>query len=286
MVVRDVDGRTGREDPGTKTTYAATTGSIVHVEFGSTDVEATGAFLEAAFGWTVERDEAYDYVTWRAADPPFGGVVDRDGAPFEMPATLLYLAVDDVDAATAAVRDAGGEVLLDSMAIPDVGALTAFREPGGVVEAVWEDRGGMTGGGGPRFTDEPGPGSVVHVEHYAEDPGATRAFHEAVFDWTYEDVEGDGYVLARPPTPPAGGLLPATDDVPVGALLYLLVEDAAAAVGTVEDAGGTVLREPFDVEGWGTMAVVEAPGDVVLATWEAAGAPEEPPADSEPATTA
>ena len=266
-------------------TFEATAGSIVHVEFGSTDVAATGAFLEEAFGWDVERDEAYDYVMWRAADPPFGGLVDRETAPFEMPATLVYLAVDDVEAATAAIRDAGGEVLVEAMEIPDVGALTAFREPGGVVEAVWEDR-GDGGSDPPRFTDEPGPGSVVHVEQYAEDPDATRAFHESVFGWTYEAVEGGDYVLAHPPTPPAGGLLTAGEPMPVGNLLYLLVGDAASAVAAVEAAGGTVLRPPFDVEGWGTMAVVEAPGGVVLATGEAVEATDEPAADSEPAPTA
>lgn len=117
-------------------------------------------------------------------------------------------------------------------------------------------------------THDPPDGSIVHVELYSEDGESTRTFYEEVFDWSFEDVEGGGYTLANPPSPPNGGLLAAGEHMPPGTLAYLRVADATATCRAIEAAGGRVVREPFDVDGWGTMAVFEAPGGVVQAVWE------------------
>ncbi len=264
------------------TTYEPTSGSIVHVELTSEDVEASRTFFEETFGWEIEVDEEMDYTLWRPPNPPGGGIMapdasdsdDQAGTPFEQPPTMFYVDVEDLAATREAIVEAGGEVLLEEMEVPEMGVFTVFREPGGVVEAAWE----TLYEGDPsedeemaawfRFTDDPEPGSVTHFEFYSDDPDATRAFHEAVFDWEFESVGDGGYTMVRPPTPPYGGVMEATEEMPVGTVLYLLVEDAGAARRTIEDAGGSILREPFEVEGWGTMAVFEAPGGVVLALWE------------------
>lgn len=266
------------------TDFESTSGSIVHVELTSEDVEASRAFFEETFGWQIEVDEEMDYTVWRPPNPPGGGMVargagdsdDQAGMPFEQPPTLFYVDVDDLAETQEAIVEAGGEVLLEEMEVPGMGVFTVFREPGGVVEAAWEP----LYEGDPsadeemaawyRFTDEPEPGSVTHFEFYSEDPEATRGFHEAVFGWAFETVEDGGYTMVRPPTPPYGGVMEASEEMPVGTLLYLLVEDAEAACEAIGGSGGAVLRDPFEVEGWGTMAVFEAPGGVVFALWESA----------------
>lgn len=275
------------------TDYESTSGSIVHVELTSEDVEASRAFFEETFGWEIEVDEEMDYTIWRPPNPPGGGMMargagdsdDQTGMPFEQPPTLFYVAVDDLAETREAIVEAGGEVLLEEMEVPEMGVFTVFREPGGVVEAAWEtrDEGEPPEDEWYRFTDDPEPGSVTHFEFYSDDPAATRAFHEAVFGWDLESVGDGGYTMIRPPTPPYGGVMEATEEMPVGTLLYLIVEDAGAAREAIEDAGGAILREPFEVEGWGTMAVFEAPGDVVLALWESAtGAVEAASSDEAP----
>jgi len=258
------------------TTYESTSGSIVHVELYSDDVEATQAFYEETFGWSFEPIEGTEgagemgYTVWRAADPPFGGLVGpMEDAPFEPPVTLFYVGVEDLAATGEAIVEAGGELLMEEMPVPGMGVFTVFRDPGGVVEAAWETRYEEASEEEmSRITDEPDEGSITFFELYSEDPDATRAFHEAVFGWEFETVEEGGYTTIRPPTPPYGGVMAATDESPVGTLAYLLVGSAEDAARAIEDAGGSVLREPFDVEGWGTMAVFESPGGVLQAVWE------------------
>lgn len=250
-------------------TYAPKPGSIIHVELSSDDPDGTEAFYADAFGWAFEAVGGMDYTMWRSADPPFGGLVAAEAVP-DVPPVLCYLQTDDLADTVEALEGAGGEVVSEDE-VAGMGVFAVFREPGGVVEAVWQATGEPDGsdGDGPRFTDEPSPGSVVHVELYTDDVDATMAFHEAVFDWEFEVLEG-AYTLARPPTPPLGGVMPASAEMPVGTLVYVLVDDAAASCETMAAAGGEVLREPFEVEGWGTMAVVAAPGGIVQAVWERA----------------
>lgn len=250
------------------TTYEPTHGSIVHVELYSEDVDATRAFYGDVFGWTFEDVDGMDYTMFRAPSPPHGGLLAREDGDYRPPPTLVYLNADDLDGTRGAIEDAGGDLTVAEVEVAAEGAFAVFEAPGGVVQAAWEDRSGGEPTEGGRLTDEPALGSLVHVELYSGDPGATRSFYEAVFGWTFEDVGDGAYTIARPPTPPNGGLLPAGDQMPPGTLTYLLVEDVAGTCESVAAAGGDVVREPFDVGGWGTMAVFEAPGGVLQALWE------------------
>lgn len=253
------------------TTYESQSGSIVHVELNTEDSAGTRALLEDAFGWTFEVMEEMNYVSFQAPNPPGGGIMlEQEEGPFTPPPTTFYVNVEDIAETNDAITEAGGEILVESMEVPEMGVFTVFRDPGGVVQAAWENtyEGEPPEGGWPLFTDAPEPGSITHFELYSEDPEATRAFYGDVFGWAFEEVADGGYTMARPPTPPFGGVMPASDEMPVGTLLYLLVDDAEASMVAVGEAGGTVLREPFEVEGWGTMAVFQAPGDLVLAVWE------------------
>jgi hypothetical protein len=258
------------------TTYEATTGSIVHVELLSRDHPGTRGLLESTFGWEFDRDEEQEYLMWWAPNPPGGGLVDETTWPDAPASTVLYVRVDDVDATRTAIVDAGGELVVDEVEVPGMGVFVVFRDPGGVVNAAREDRfeGEPPEGGWPAFTDDPSPGSVAHFELYSEDPGATEAFYARVFDWTFESVDEGGYTMASPPTPPFGGLMAATEEWPAGTLLYLQVPGAEAACADVEAAGGRVLRNPFVVDEWGTMAVFETPGGTTLAVWESSGGDE------------
>ena len=261
------------------TTYEPTSGSIVHVELTPDDPDATRAFLEDTFGWSFEAMPEMNYVSFRAPNPPNGGLMlELEEGPYSPPPVVFYVNVEDLEATNEAITEACGELLVASMEVPEMGLFSVFADPGGVVGAAWEDtyEGEPPEGGWPRFTDEPAPGSITHVELYSEDPAATRAFYEDVVGWAFEET--GGYTMARPPTPPAGGIMPAGEPMPIGTLCYLLVEDATETMAAVEAAGGTVVREPFDVEGWGTMAVFGAPGGLTFALWESATPDAEAPA--------
>ncbi len=253
-------------------TYETTHGSIVHIDLNSDDAEATRAFYGKAFGWSFEAFGDMAYHLFRAPSPPNGGIMARQEGEFQPPATVLYLNVDDLAETRAAITEAGGQVLVEEIEVPEMGVFCMFRDPGGIVQAAWEDRyeGEPPEGGWPKLTDEPQPGAYCFFELYSEDPPATQAFYTSMFGWTFEDDEDGGYRFANPPTPPTGGLMEAGDHMPAGSLPYVLVASAEDACQAIDAAGGTVLREPFEVGGWGTMAVFEAPGGIVQAVWVSA----------------
>ena len=49
---------------------------------------------------------------------------------------------------------------------------------------------------------------------------------------------------------------------------YVLVDDAAAVKAAVKEAGGSVVGEPMDVEGLGTMAIFSDPEGAVFFFWQ------------------
>lgn len=266
------------------TTYEPGAGSIVHIELYSDDVDASRRFLGSVFGWEFEEFPEMDYTTWRAPNAPGGGLMAVEEGMEAFPRTLLYVSAESLDDVREAARAAGGSVVEAEIEVPEMGVFSILSDPAGVVTAAWEDRSGGEAPeeGWPALTDDPDPGSVTHFELYSEDTNATGSFVEAVYGWAVEAMEDGGYIMVRPPTPPAGGLMAATDEMPTGSIAYLLVEDAAETCTSSEAAGGTVLRDPFEIEGWGTMAVVEVPGGIPIALWEAVPAadPTEGPPES------
>jgi len=108
-------------------------GRIVHFEIPADDVARATAFYQKVFGWKIQ---------------PWGGPIDYhlietgpreqpgiDGAvmPREAPADRVVntVGVDDIEAARAAVRDAGGAVVTDVNDIPGVGKFCYCRDTEG-----------------------------------------------------------------------------------------------------------------------------------------------------------
>jgi predicted enzyme related to lactoylglutathione lyase len=89
------------------------------------DMERAWAFYSQVFGW--RPDTVY-------ADEKRLGAINGDFAPrsAELPAPRLVIRVDDLDAALAAVTDAGGVVITEPTAIPGFGMVYAtFRDSEG-----------------------------------------------------------------------------------------------------------------------------------------------------------
>lgn len=108
---------------------------LTHFAINTDDVAATQAFYEDVFGWTFR--EGY-------GPPGFVQIIDDTGAPMGAIQERRQLVpdartrgfecsfgVDDVDEVTARVIAAGGTLLMDRSAVPGVGYLIAFQDPGG-----------------------------------------------------------------------------------------------------------------------------------------------------------
>ena len=112
-------------------------GKICYVEIPSADVERSAAFYQAVFGWQIRRRgdgaTAFD-----------DGVGEVSGAfvagrpPLREPGLLLYIMVDDSEAAVRAVAAQGGEIVQPLGA--DAPEITArFRDPGGNVLGIYQE---------------------------------------------------------------------------------------------------------------------------------------------------
>ncbi len=114
-------------------------------ELATDDWPAAFAFYEAMFGW--RKVEAVDmgamgvYQLFAGDGAPIGGRFNRPpGAPG--PCWLYYFVVDDIDAAAARLKAAGGKVLNGPMSAPGGAWIVQAQDPQGVFFALTGPRKG------------------------------------------------------------------------------------------------------------------------------------------------
>ncbi len=104
------------------------TNTVVHWEIGGNDLDAMAAFYRELFGWEAAGFDA-DYRLVPLEDGIGGGFMRcHGGVP---PYVTSYVAVDDLDATLAKVKDLGGTPLVPPTPIPGVGAFALFQDPEG-----------------------------------------------------------------------------------------------------------------------------------------------------------
>jgi predicted enzyme related to lactoylglutathione lyase len=119
------------------------------------------------------------------------------------------------------------------------------------------------------------PGVPCWVDTNQPDPARAAAFYSGLFGWELEESmpeSADGsYLTARL----GGGEVGAISSMPEGAPpvpvwnTYLWVDDADATAEKVVQAGGSVLAEPFDIPGAGSMAILADTEGAVFSVWQA-----------------
>ncbi len=233
-------------------------GTPCFAELSTGDLDASVAFYEALFGWSV-----------RSVDTGRVEFVHRDlvvavaaaAAEGERPAGwVVHVATDDVAATAEAVVAAGGEVLRPPAPVGERGRVAVFRDPQQAVFAAWR-RGTFAGA---QIGSE--PSTVSWAEVVVRDPEQADAFYGKVFGWRmrpgelitaydYREWELLGRVVA--------GLVPMTDAThPPHARghwrISIEVEDCAATARRCAELGGTVAAGPLDV-GIGQYAYLRDP---------------------------
>ena len=111
----------------------------VHFEVHASNPQALITFYSALFGWTVNKWEGGDY--WMIHTGPDdqpginGGLMPRRGdAPQALAAVnafVITVDVDDIDAAVARGKAAGGSMALPKMPVPGIGWLAYLKDPDG-----------------------------------------------------------------------------------------------------------------------------------------------------------
>ena len=125
------------------------TSRVVHFEIPVDVPDRAGAFYHAVFGWTVRKWEPVDYWTMTTGDDPgpgAEGALTPRGAESE--GVLVYVGVDDIERAIAAVVAAGGTSLGEKMPIPTIGWMARVRDTEGNLIGLFQDDATVAAPGG------------------------------------------------------------------------------------------------------------------------------------------
>lgn len=212
------------------------------------DVEGAKSFYGDVLGWTFgEASSEYGNYTQAYSDgkavaavvPPMPG---QEEGPSQW---CLYLASPDAAATAGKIRENGGEVLMEPMAVGDFGTMCLARDPSGAVFGVWQ------AGQHEGFEVITEPGAYAWAEFFTREPAKTDDFLTAVFPYRAKQMEhdaidfrifdiGENTVLGR---------MKMTDDfppeVPSYVNVYFAVSDCDDAVAKATKLGGVLRFGPM-----------------------------------------
>jgi predicted enzyme related to lactoylglutathione lyase len=221
-------------------------------ELMTPDVTAAVAFYGAVTGWTGQAFGP-DYTVLSVGSAGVGGVMALSpemAAAGAKPGWLGYIGVEDVDAAAAKLRQAGGAVHRPPGDIPNVGRFAVVADPQGAVFMLFK---GLPAEPPPR--PAPGtPGTIGWHELHAADGDTALAFYAGMFGWAKTETMDMGpmgsYHLFAAGAAPIGGVMTKTEaELPPYWLFYFAVENIDAAIARVAAQGGTVVNGPHQVPG-------------------------------------
>lgn len=252
------------------------TGRVVWHDLITTTPEASRKFYGDLFGWTFEKPNVVlgfgssdTYMLIRHNGRLIGGMFDarqlRKDVNISQWITVISSA--DIDAATSAVRAAGGEVLTEPTSLPTRGTMGVYADSSGALFALVETR-----DGDPPATDEPAINGFLWDELWTDDVSGSVKFYGGVLGLTHnvESSGGADYQLLTRGDEPAAGILehPFEGERPVWAN-YLRVEDPGAITARVEALGGQVIVDAQPRPIGGEVAVILGPSGagIALQTW-------------------
>ena len=253
-----------------------TTGTHRWVSLMVHDVTVAQRFYGELFGWEFDSGPAQlgPYVRALRDGHPVAGLGEfAAGVRRRVVSWLPYIAIGDVDATAATIRESGGTVAVGPIEVDQVGRLAIASDVNGAVFGLWQ--------GGPRRSAPfYGPtGTPEWNELITADTSAVSKFYSNVL----------GYEAAPEPAQPAGldYLTLRLDGRPVASirgvgarglprdrgphwLTYFSVPDVDEGLRGVERLGGRALTEPevspfgrwakaADPEG-GIFALIRPPG--------------------------
>jgi predicted enzyme related to lactoylglutathione lyase len=105
---------------------------VVHFEIPVEDPERASRFYSSAFGWRIQKWEGpqdYWLVDTGEGDIGINGGIMRRTPPFDRVVNTIN--VDDIDGATARIRELGATIVGEKLTIPDIGYLQYAHDPDG-----------------------------------------------------------------------------------------------------------------------------------------------------------
>lgn len=228
--------------------------TLRHFAINADDLPRAHAFWQAVGGWTFHPWGPPNFLEVRGAGAGKSGALQGRHAIAgrDMPGIAVTFGVDDIAATAAAIAANGGSLVMPEYHLEGVGRMVIFEDTeGNVATAMQYDRAAGTP------TRIPGAAAIRHFAINADDVPRARRFYEEVFGWTFTPWGPPGFYQTRDS---GGGHLGALQgrrsiqgQVMPGMELTFGVDDLAATVAAIEAHGGTILMQPFRLEGVGEL---------------------------------
>src|SRR4051812_31924891 len=252
-------------------------GDFCWFELATTDQAAATRFYESLFGWVaadmpIGESEMYTIFRLGGRGAAAGGTLRAEqraqGTP---PNWLLYVQVEDADAAAARASGLGATVMVPPFDVMASGRMSVIMDPTGAVFAVWQPNQHV----GVGVKDE--PGSVVWADLQVRDQAKAAAFYAGLFGWKM--VEGASMHPAKPGSyyhivngdQMIGGIPPAEQVDPNAHpawLIYVSAEDCAASTKKAVSLGARAYVESMEIGDTGRISVIADPQGAVFALHE------------------
>ena len=247
------------------------------IELMTPDQGAAQTFYGGLFGWSFDdhdMGEMGHYFIPKVQGDEIGGISGPMPGMEGHPAFWgVYLAVDDVDAATAKVEPAGGKVEAGPFDVNTNGRMSAIQDPTGVRVGLWQARDTI----GTQRANE--PGTPTWNECVTGDVKAAVGFYSAVLGMGSEDMDmgeaGNYTILTNAEGRQIGGCMDLgmfPEGTPPHWNVYFNVEDVDASVAKAEELGAKSAVPAMDVPGVGRMAMVGDPQGAMFWMMAAAAA--------------
>ncbi|HYD53736.1 MAG TPA: VOC family protein [Gemmatimonadaceae bacterium] len=236
-------------------------GRIAWHDCMASDLAGARAFYGAVLGWGEQEFPMGDtpYVMWTVNGAPMGGFMPlpeeakAHGAPQHW---LTYFGTDDVDASTAQVREAGGQVMVPPQDIPTVGRFSVVSDPFGALFALYQPLQPS-----PEDAALPAMGAASWHELATTDSVAARDFYGRLLGWEAMDEMDMGggmmYRMFGRAGSMLGGIFDITEQMqgmPPNWVPYFRVPNLGATIEAVQAKGGTLLNGPMEVPGGDVIA--------------------------------
>lgn len=237
-------------------------GDFIWYELMTSDADAAQDFYGKIVGWTFSDSgkEGMDYRMFSSGKEGVGGVMPLTDEMTANGARLCwmgYIAVDDVDATAAAIKQAGGSIHMEPWDIPDVGRVAFVADPQGAMFYIMRPTPpeGAPIATSTAFADtEPMIGHCAWNELASSDQSSAVKFYTYQFGWKQKEEMDMGpmgtYQFFHHGPGMIGAVMTKPDEMPVSAwTFYFRVPEIGAAVEAITTNGGTIMLDPTEIPG-------------------------------------
>jgi predicted enzyme related to lactoylglutathione lyase len=248
-------------------------GSFCWIELGTSDQNAAKHFYGNLFGWQAADspmgpDEMYTIFRLDGRDAAAGYTLRKGqlaaGVP---PHWMIYIAVENADAAAQKAGSLGAQVILPPFDVMEAGRMAVITDPTGAIVSLWQAK--QNTGIGVRDEE----GAFCWADLNTPDPARASEFYSALLGWEMvkDPKDPSGYTHIKNGNDFIGGMPP---QMPPGApphwLPYFQTSNCDATVNSAKELGAKICFGPESMENVGRFAVVGDPQGAAFAVFQSA----------------